>query len=66
MACTTCHGPEKRKGLHAVPQHTDCASCHNSHEATPRDDRATCIACHNKQKDHEPAATRCASCHPFR
>jgi hypothetical protein len=40
-------------------------SCHIAHEAAPRDDRATCIACHRAQARHEPTATRCAGCHPF-
>jgi hypothetical protein len=48
-----------------VTGHDRCASCHVAHEAAPRDDRATCLACHPSQLTHEPTATRCAGCHPF-
>lgn len=72
-SCASCHldrrgatpGPQPVK-LHAAKGHADCATCHTSHEARPKDDRATCLACHKAQTNHEPAAARCATCHPFR
>jgi hypothetical protein len=51
--------------LHRVKGHDQCATCHRSHELAPRDDRATCATCHDKLQNHEPTATRCATCHPF-
>lgn len=65
-ACASCHPADQRAGLHQVAGHTDCVACHRSHEARPRDDRATCIACHADRADHQPAATECKGCHPFR
>ncbi|HLL20877.1 MAG TPA: hypothetical protein VK427_02040, partial [Kofleriaceae bacterium] len=65
-ACTTCHTANQRPSLHRVnPGHASCASCHVAHERAARDDRATCMTCHDKLKNHEPQATRCAGCHPF-
>jgi hypothetical protein len=54
------------QGLHRVANHATCASCHAPHEPAPRSDRATCLACHRDREAHEPTATSCASCHPFR
>ena len=70
-ACASCHPADKRPGLHRLkqptskPGHDQCASCHIAHEAAPRDDRATCLTCHDNMRNHEPTAARCAGCHPF-
>jgi hypothetical protein len=64
-ACLTCHTDDKRKGLHAVVHHRDCATCHAPHGPS-RDDRATCISCHKDKSTHQPAAVHCATCHPFK
>lgn len=66
-ACLTCHQKPALAGLHQTPRHGDCASCHRSHEVRPSDDRASCTtSCHTDRRNHEPAAKRCATCHPFR
>jgi len=64
-ACVSCHPAAQRPALHRVANHGTCSTCHVAHEAAPRDDRATCLSCHKAQVNHEPAATRCGSCHPF-
>ncbi|HEU4727788.1 MAG TPA: hypothetical protein VFT22_07870 [Kofleriaceae bacterium] len=65
-ACSTCHAKPTLRGLHQSPTHGDCARCHRAHEARPSDDRVACTICHQDRKNHEPTATRCATCHPFR
>lgn len=66
-ACSRCHDPEALPGLHKVAEHQLCITCHEAHEAAPRDDRRTCTdACHAGQRAHEPTAADCSSCHPFR
>ncbi len=66
-ACATCHDTAELPGLHAVDKHQLCATCHTAHEAAPRADRRTCTGtCHTDQRAHEPTATSCVACHPFR
>jgi hypothetical protein len=64
-SCESCHPVARLPALHQVQRHQQCASCHQSHEQRPRADRATCIACHQDMRDHEPAAKRCDGCHLF-
>jgi hypothetical protein len=64
-ACTSCHAPVLKKGMHVVKAHANaCTSCHNPHV------RATvsppqCLACHTDRKNHEPTAQKCQACHMF-
>lgn len=64
-ACASCHQPAKLPSLHATSGHQNCTSCHDAHEGTGRRDRATCTSCHAAQKEHQPGAQNCASCHLF-
>ena len=53
-------------GLHAEPAHRECGKCHQgAHDAGPFSSRATCISCHQKQRDHVPEAQLCQGCHVF-
>jgi hypothetical protein len=61
----TCHAPVQLRGLHRVPQHAACESCHLAHDAKPRGDRASCLVCHRDREHHEPTAATCTGCHPF-
>jgi hypothetical protein len=61
----TCHAPVQLRGLHRVPQHAACESCHLAHDAKPRGDRASCQVCHRDREHHEPTAATCTGCHPF-
>ena len=64
--CTSCHAPAALPGLHAEPKHRDCATCHEgAHHEGPFSSRATCISCHEKQRDHVPQAQLCQGCHVF-
>jgi hypothetical protein len=66
-ACTSCHTPAKLPGLHAVEQHQECNKCHvDAHNTGPWSARATCINCHQEQKNHVPEAQLCQGCHVFR
>ncbi len=63
--CNSCHRQDQLPGLHLVPPHKKCRSCHGTHgqhQAT----KEACLSCHTDKKDHEPKATRCTTCHEFR
>ncbi len=66
-ACTSCHQVGKLPGLHSVQAHQQCVKCHGgAHNQGPWSARATCLACHQKKKDHAPNAQLCQGCHVFR
>lgn len=65
-ACTTCHQPPTLPSLHQNHQGTLCTSCHQPHDHAIKRNRADCLSCHQEQKDHQPQAQNCASCHMFR
>ena len=58
--CTVCHG-EMETGLHYVPGHRECLTCHGEHLWMPAE-REICAACHTDREDHYPG-TDCVSCH---
>jgi hypothetical protein len=71
--CATCHDTARLPTLHKLKDHQTCGDCHDVHERTPKAPRATCTTagCHTQVKgmpvaQHEPAATTCVGCHPFR
>lgn len=64
--CMSCHTDIRKSAAHArTEHHTDCGSCHDTHERAPID-RGTCLACHEAQRDHQPEAPRCYACHLFK
>jgi hypothetical protein len=64
--CASCHAkPRDLGGLHALAGHARCADCHATH-AVRAGGRDGCLGCHAQQRDHEPQAARCQTCHPFR
>lgn len=64
--CETCHD-QALPALHAEPAHRACASCHDgSHNMRLTVNRAACAKCHKGLELHEPNATQCTGCHPFR
>jgi hypothetical protein len=64
--CTNCHQPASLPGLHAEPGHRECTKCHDgAHDQGPFSARATCVSCHQKQRDHVPQAQLCQGCHVF-
>ena len=57
----------KLPGLHAQPAHQNRVTCHQgAHDPGPFSERETCIACHQKQREHIPDAQLCQGCHVFR
>lgn len=64
-ACTTCHQVPKLPSLHNVGGHRSCEDCHQPHERGAKKDRASCLGCHQDQKEHQPQAQNCAACHLF-
>ncbi len=64
-ACATCHKSPDLPGLHAVAKHKQCSQCHAGHGPAPGATKAVCLSCHADQKNHEPGASSCASCHLF-
>ncbi len=63
--CSTCHAGADPRATHQPPieAHVACAACHR--EATVArlvPDRALCLTCHEKQRDHY-AARECTVCH---
>ena len=63
VPCQKCHGEAPSHGLHAHPDHADCASCHPHHTWDTR--QSLCLDCHRAQEKHFPER-RCWSCHGFR
>lgn len=70
-SCTGCHEVAQLPGLHRLPNvpigegHTDCTTCHGIHDERVRDDRATCVSCHEDMINHQPDAKVCSGCHTF-
>lgn len=63
--CNDCHALAELAGLHREVKHQRCERCHVMHGPQP-DPRGSCLTCHEAQRNHEPMAKRCASCHLFR
>ncbi len=62
IACTTCH-EAPQKGLHQVPGHNECSTCHIPHTVDV-DVRAVCTNCHTDKTTHM-APKPCTQCHDF-
>lgn len=65
--CQGCHQAQQ-PGLHGIAGHQACGRCHGraAHERESWAARATCLACHESQAQHEPEADTCQGCHVFR
>jgi len=56
--CIECHDVEE--GIHSIPFHLLCSSCHVPHEEA--DVRETCESCHEDKTEHYAPAS-CTNCH---
>lgn len=64
--CSQCH-QTRLPGMHAMPSHADCKTCHQSaHGTRPPGARENCLGCHAAQRNHEPEAKVCMGCHLFK
>lgn len=61
--CATCHSGEARMAASGLPQHQQCANCHNRPGRTP----PTCLSCHSQIPavglHQRPEHRNCTSCH---
>lgn len=67
--CTDCHGTPDAPlpGLHLIPKHAQCSTCHAPHAPAPGLEPKACRSCHPQPslKSHPTPPQQCISCHLF-